>query len=60
MAGERLLPGWSHLRLENLEDVNARLRDKGMREIDPSDPQMAARYGLTATAQDTVEEEIQG
>jgi hypothetical protein len=31
---------------ENLDTVNARLREQGMREIDPSDPQMAERYGL--------------
>jgi hypothetical protein len=31
---------------ENLEEVNARLREKGMREIDPSDLQMAGRYDL--------------
>lgn len=31
---------------ENLDSVNARLREQGMREIDPSDPQMAERYGL--------------
>jgi hypothetical protein len=31
-----------------------------MREIGPNDPEMAERYGLTATAEDTVEEELQG
>jgi hypothetical protein len=31
---------------ENLNSVNARLREQGMREIDPSDPQMAERYDL--------------
>jgi hypothetical protein len=30
----------------HLDEVNARLREKGMREIDPSDPKMAERYGL--------------
>ena len=28
----------------NLEEVNARLRERGDREIDPSEPEMAARY----------------
>lgn len=31
---------------ENLAEVNARLREKGMREIDTLDPQMAERYDL--------------
>jgi hypothetical protein len=31
---------------EHLEEVNARLREQGMREIDPTDPGMAERYGL--------------
>jgi hypothetical protein len=31
----------------NLAEVNRRLREKGMREIDPSDPEMAKRYGLS-------------
>jgi hypothetical protein len=31
---------------ENLDAVNARLREKGMREIDPPDPELARRYGL--------------
>ena len=31
---------------ENLDSVDARLREQGMREIDPSDPQMAERYDL--------------
>ena len=44
----------------NLAEVNRRLREKGMREIDPNDPEMAERYGVTATAEDTVEEEQQG
>jgi hypothetical protein len=29
----------------NLEEVNSRLAEQRMREIDPADPQMAARYG---------------
>jgi hypothetical protein len=31
---------------ENLSEVNARLERDGYRTIDPSDPQMAERYGL--------------
>jgi len=31
----------------NLEEVNTRLSEKGMRLIDPNDPKMAERYGLT-------------
>ena len=31
---------------EHLEEVNARLREQGLREIDPTDPGMAERYGL--------------
>ncbi len=42
----------------NLDEVNRRLRDKGMREIDPSDPEMAERYGLTPQP-DIVEQEMQ-
>ena len=33
---------------DHLEEVNERLRRKGMREIDPTDPKMAERYRLTA------------
>jgi len=44
----------------NLAEVNRRLREKGMREIDPSDPEMTERYGVSAPAEDTVEEEQQG
>jgi hypothetical protein len=32
---------------ENLDAVNARLREKGMREITPDDSELAERYGLT-------------
>jgi len=32
---------------EHLTEVNQRLREKGMREIDPNDERMAMRYGLT-------------
>jgi hypothetical protein len=31
----------------NLEEVNTRLSEQGMRLIDPNDPKMAERYGLT-------------
>jgi len=31
---------------DNLDQVNRRLRDAGLREIDPSDPAMRDRYGL--------------
>jgi hypothetical protein len=30
----------------NLDQINKRLRDSGLREIDPSDPAMKERYGL--------------
>lgn len=32
----------------NLDKVNARLRASGKREIDPNDPEMQQRYGLSA------------
>jgi hypothetical protein len=31
---------------EHLDEVNRRLRGKGMRTIDPADPTMRERYGL--------------
>ena len=31
---------------DHLDEVNERLRQQGMREIDPNDPEMAERYGL--------------
>jgi hypothetical protein len=31
---------------DHLDEVNARLREQGRREIDPADPLMAERYGL--------------
>ena len=31
---------------DNLDKINQRLRDSGLREIDPSDPAMRDRYGL--------------
>jgi hypothetical protein len=33
---------------EHLDEVNARLREKGMRQIDPTDSRMVERYGLRA------------
>lgn len=33
---------------DNLEEVNRRLEEKGMRLIDPNDPEMAQRYRLNA------------
>jgi len=44
---------------EHLEEVNRRLYEKGMREIDPNDPRMARRYGLTSTKSDALEEEME-
>jgi hypothetical protein len=34
----------------HLDEVNARLREQGKRQIDPNDPNMAERYGLTPAA----------
>jgi hypothetical protein len=31
---------------DNLEQINKRLRQSGLREIDPADPTMRDRYGL--------------
>jgi len=31
---------------EHLDEINQRLRDQGLRQIDPSDPAMKDRYGL--------------
>jgi hypothetical protein len=44
---------------EHLEEVNRRLYEKGMREINPNDPRMAQRYGLTSTESDALEEEME-
>jgi len=44
---------------EHLEEVNQRLYEKGMREIDPNNPRMAQRYGLTSTESDALEEEME-
>jgi len=43
----------------NLEKVNRRLADKGMRKIDPNDPEIAEKYGLTPSEPDAVEAEMQ-
>jgi hypothetical protein len=49
-AGEphrgRITEAEKELVRDNLEAVNRRLRESGMREIDPSDPTMRGRYGL--------------
>jgi hypothetical protein len=49
-AGEphrgRITEAEKELVRDNLELVNRRLRDAGLREIDPSDPAMRDRYGL--------------
>jgi hypothetical protein len=43
----------------NLTEVNARLERDGHRTIDPNDPEMAERYGLSAPQSDVVEEEME-
>ena len=49
-AGEphrgRITEAEKQLVRDNLDQINRRLRDAGMREIDPSDPAMRERYGL--------------
>jgi hypothetical protein len=49
-AGEphrgRITEAEKELVRENLDKVNRRLRDAGLREIDPQDPTMRERYGL--------------
>jgi hypothetical protein len=49
-AGEphrgRITEAEKELVRNNLDQVNRRLRDSGMREIDPSEPTMRERYGL--------------
>jgi len=49
-AGEphrgRITEGEKELVRGNLDQVNRRLRDSGLREIDPADPTMKGRYGL--------------
>jgi hypothetical protein len=50
-AGEphrgRITEAEKELVRDNLTTINQRLRDSGKREIDPSDPEMQERYGLT-------------
>jgi hypothetical protein len=50
-AGEphrgRITEAEKELVRKNLDQVNRRLRDTGLREIDPSDQAMRDRYGLT-------------
>ena len=61
-AGEphagRVSPAEQEYVREYLDEVNARLREQGVREIDPTDPEMASRYGLTP--QPTVNAEAGG
>jgi hypothetical protein len=49
-AGEphrgRITEAEKELVRSNLDQINQRLRESGMREIDPSDPTMRERYGL--------------
>jgi hypothetical protein len=49
-AGEphrgRITEGEKRIVRERLDEVNARLREEGTREIDPKDPKMRERYGL--------------
>jgi hypothetical protein len=49
-AGEphrgRITEAEKELVRDNLDQVNKRLRDSGLREIDPNDPAMKERYGL--------------
>jgi hypothetical protein len=33
---------------DNLDEVNKRLADEGLRQIDPADPEHAARYGFVS------------
>ncbi len=49
-AGEphrgRITDAEKHLVREHLDEINQRLREQGLREIDPRDPAMRERYGL--------------
>ncbi|HZC99358.1 MAG TPA: hypothetical protein VFA46_03935 [Actinomycetes bacterium] len=49
-AGEphrgRITDAEKRLVREHLDQINRRLRDQGLRQIDPSDPAMRQRYGL--------------
>lgn len=42
----RVSPAEAEYVREHLDAVNARLKTEGKREIDPSDPKVAERYGL--------------
>jgi hypothetical protein len=44
---------------EHLDEVNARLRENNQRQIDPTDPRMAERYGLTQVLVDEPEETVE-
>jgi hypothetical protein len=46
----RITPGEALLVREHLEEVNKRLADEGLRQIDPADAEHAERYGLPAPA----------
>jgi hypothetical protein len=52
-AGEphrgRITEAEKELVRDNLDRINKRLRESGMREIDPGDPTMRDRYGLSPT-----------
>jgi hypothetical protein len=43
----------------NLDEVNKRRERAGHDPIDPADPRMAAKYGLTAPEPDAVEQQMQ-
>jgi len=43
----------------NLDEVNERRERAGHDPIDPTDPKMAEKYGLSAQQPDAVEEEMQ-
>jgi hypothetical protein len=49
-AGEphrgRITEAEKELVRKHLDQINTRLREAGLREIDPSDPTMRDRYGL--------------
>jgi hypothetical protein len=55
-AGEphvgRVHPNEARIVRKHLDEVNQRLRDKGMREIDPTQPSMRERYQLDADDDD--------
>ncbi len=57
-AGERhpgrITEGEKEYVRDHLDEVNARLREQGRREIDPTDPLMAERYGLRQEPEEAV------